>query len=222
VQQIIQHNAEATAAAMLASFPELQGVSTQSLPAVIEAISKTNPQRGAEITNFIQRTRSIMEQAAASRSYQEQQHRAQLEQGARQMQQRFQADANFADSQYDEYVKSQGIPDQQQKAIKAECIQMLRESGMSDQDIYTQYHTNPMFRSFGAQKMMMESALYRMSRRSLGERVARKPVPPVQRPGASGEIASARDYSTRELSARLSYSGSLKDAAALLVARRKG
>ncbi|MGA7809243.1 MAG: hypothetical protein WCB02_32060 [Bradyrhizobium sp.] len=48
---------------------------------------------------------------------------------------------------------------------------------------------------------------------------AKKPVPPVQRPGvkAAGNGASER---VQSLNSKLSSSGSLKDAAALLVARR--
>jgi hypothetical protein len=49
---------------------------------------------------------------------------------------------------------------------------------------------------------------------------ATKQVPPVQRPGVSQPRGAARDAQIQNLSKRLETSGSLKDAAALLRARR--
>jgi hypothetical protein len=47
-----------------------------------------------------------------------------------------------------------------------------------------------------------------------------KQVPPVQRPGVSQPRGAAQDAQVQNLTKRLETSGSLKDAAALLRARR--
>jgi hypothetical protein len=56
----------------------------------------------------------------------------------------------------------------------------------------------------------VESGLLRMA----------KPLPPVQRPGVSQAKGAAQDALVQNLSKRFDASGSLKDAAALVRARR--
>jgi hypothetical protein len=50
--------------------------------------------------------------------------------------------------------------------------------------------------------------------------VAAKPVPPVQRPGMARTPAEREHADLRTLNARLSSSGSIKDAVALYTARK--
>jgi hypothetical protein len=61
---------------------------------------------------------------------------------------------------------------------------------------------------------------YREAQRKAKDVVA-KPVPPVQRPGVSQPRGAAQDARIQALTKQLEASGSLKDAAALIAARRK-
>jgi hypothetical protein len=216
----VLQNAHVTLANISARHPELRNVGLDQWPVVLQTLQASNPQRFQQISQELQGTRDNLTQAAQVMERQQQQYQAQMHQAASQMQQRFNNAARDSDASFEEYRKAQGISDAHLKEIQKEAFAGLRESGMTDEQIATAWNTDWTLRSFPAQRMMMESALYRLGKRGLAQRVAPKPVPPVQRPGSPQEIASAKDYSTRELSAKLSHSGSLKDAAALLQARR--
>jgi hypothetical protein len=67
---------------------------------------------------------------------------------------------------------------------------------------------------------MVDAAKYRMMQRAAKAVPARGAVPTVQKPGYAGPRTNSRDTGLAALSMKLSKSGSIKDAAALLSARR--
>jgi hypothetical protein len=217
----VLQNANVTLANISARYPELRNAALDQWPVVLQTLQTSNPQRFQQISQELQGTRENLTQAAQVMASQQQQYQQRLNQAATQMQQNFNRRAADADASFDEFAKSEGISGAHLKEIRSEAMAMLRESGMTDQQIAEAWNSDYRFRSFPAQQTMMWAALYRMGRRGLAQKVAPKVVPPVQRPGVSGQFADARDYSTQQLSARLSHDGTLKSAADLLIARRQ-
>jgi hypothetical protein len=79
-------------------------------------------------------------------------------------------------------------------------------------------------RDHRVQLLVRDAILWREAKAKAKSRRAAKPLPPVQRPGASqpkgaAQEGAAQDALVQNLSKKLEASGSLKDAAALLRAR---
>lgn len=72
----------------------------------------------------------------------------------------------------------------------------------------------------GIQKLMADGLKYRDLLKA-PKAVAAKPVPPVQRPGPAAPRGASQAADLRALNQRLSESGDVKDAVALLIAKRK-
>jgi hypothetical protein len=220
-EQAVLQNANVTLANISARYPELRNVGLDQWPTVLQTLQTSNPQRFQQISQELQGTRENLTQAAQVMARQQQDYQAQLRQSATRAVENFNRFGADADASFDEFAKREGISGAHLKEIRSEALTMLRESGMTDQQIAEAWNSDFRFRSFPAQQTMMWAALYRMGRRGLAQKVAPKVVPPVQRPGVSGQFVDAKDYSTQQLSARLTHSGSLKDATALLQARRQ-
>jgi len=217
----VLQNANVTLANISARYPELRNVGMDQWPTVLQTLQTSNPQRFQQISQELQGTRENLTQAAQVMARQQQEYKAQVDQAVTRAMENFNRAAQDADASFNEFAKREGISNAHLKEIRSEAFAMLRESGMTDQQIAEAWNSDYHFRSFPAQQMMMQAALYRMGRRGLAQKAARAPIPPVQRPGVSGQFVDAKDYSTQQLSARLTHSGSLKDAHQLLVARRQ-
>jgi hypothetical protein len=77
-------------------------------------------------------------------------------------------------------------------------------------------------RSAAAQEILLKAALYDEARANVAK-PAPKPVPPVQRPGvaAANRFESGEDENIAALTRKLDRTGSLKDAAALRLAKMR-
>ena len=98
---------------------------------------------------------------------------------------------------------------------------MLNEAGLSDQQIWQHWQTNPLFRSVQGQQVLADAARWRMAK--AGIKAAPKPVPQVARPGSSMDRPAAADRDSFALEQRFGGRDtalSVKDAAALTIARR--
>jgi hypothetical protein len=108
------------------------------------------------------------------------------------------------------------------EAIKAEAIQLLKAGGMSEDDIVRSWNgvgPFPWIRAAGMQEILLQAARQSLAKKGM-KAPARRPVPPVtQRPGVAGEL---RRDPTADLQRRLDKTGSIRDAARLLAARRRG
>jgi len=223
-ENAVLENTKMALAGLVSNFQELAGVPADGLATAIQMIHRTSPERGKAISNYLQNVSSLLQNGAQvverQRLAQEQQTQARMHQYATQMQEQFNREAAWADSQFSDYAKSEGLTAAQLKDIKNEAMEILRESGMTDQDIAIAYNTDKTLRSFVGQVSLMNNARWRIAQRNLAKNIAPKPVPPVQRPGSLGERASERDYQLHGLNEKLNKSGSWKDAAELLNARR--
>jgi phage terminase large subunit len=71
------------------------------------------------------------------------------------------------------------------------------------------------------QLLIRDATLWRDAQ-AKAKAAATRPVPPVQRPGVSQPKGAAQDAQIQHLTQKLEKTGNLKDAAALLKARRAG
>jgi hypothetical protein len=204
----VAQNAQAAYASLISHFPELQGVTAEQLPAVVKSIKYQNPIRGSEVIDHLQRVQNLVGE-----------HQRIQQAQAVAYQQQFNRGAKAADDALELYRHEQGVTDEQFSEIKNEVLTMLRESGMNDEQIAQRYNSDPMLRSFNSQKALMQAAQFRIMKRSAHLK-RNNPVPQVQRPGSPVARGSDQDYSMRNLENKLNQTGSPKDAAALLAARR--
>jgi hypothetical protein len=210
----VQQNAQAALVSVASNFPELQNLtSPDQVNLVIRTIARTDRPRAEAMVRHLENTsRLVQEHNRVYAAQQQQQQRAHAQQ--------FEQFSRAADNEIDAYAKKQGVSADQYREIQTEARTMLKEYGLSDQQLQTLWATSPEFRSFPSQRMMMDAARFRLSQKSLASKQV-KTVPTVQRPGVGNlERMPESDYHLDKLNARLNQTGSVKDAAALINARR--
>lgn len=196
-------------AILFAQFPELAGAqNADQLRGALLALNQSNPQRAQAFVELAQRAQQI--QAV------HQQH----------LQAAKQAEQLRTAVQFDQYAKAQDdafealhkdIPKTQMTALQEEATNMLMEYGMSKADIWHSWNNDPLFRSTAAQRVLADAARYRLAQKSI-TKAATRPVPQIQRPGAS---EPARDYSEAStIQNRFNLNPSKELGAALIAARR--
>jgi hypothetical protein len=117
------------------------------------------------------------------------------------------------------------IPDMADKANAAKmqntALTMLKAIGFTEKELNDSFNgrLHLPIRDHRLQMLVHDAILWRDAQEK-AKAAAAKPVPPVQRPGVSQPRGAARDAQIQNLTKRLETSGSLKDAAALLRARR--
>jgi hypothetical protein len=107
--------------------------------------------------------------------------------------------------------------------ISSAAIDVLRDIGFPDQELTELWHGQKevSLRDARIQQLIFDGVKYRDAQKAAKEKVAAKPVPPVQRPGVAAPKGAADEHAIKTLKSRLEQSGSVKDAAALLTAQRK-
>jgi len=213
--QATQQNASAAAAALLHSYPELQGLTDPAqLQVAIGVVAKSNPQRAQAMVGHVEAVRRVLgewQQAAGAQQ-------AAYQQVA---QQEFSRWGSFQDSEFDSWAAKE-CSESELKAIQQEAREMLKQEwGATDQQLAQAWASNPNLRSLPAQKMIYEAAKKRRARKSIASKL-QKPVPGVvQRPGSGNvERMPAADAEIKYRSNKLDKTGNWKDAAELLIARR--
>jgi hypothetical protein len=139
--------------------------------------------------------------------------------------------ANGAMQQFNQWAQEQDAafasrhPELNDPKVKAEVVRgtidYLKSIGMTDQQIADGYlhGTGPVnLRHAAAQETLLRAARADMAKKNLANR-PRKAAPRVVRPGSAGEITQVPDKHTT-LERRLDNSGSIRDAARLVSARR--
>jgi hypothetical protein len=193
---------------MFTQFPELKSDTPELFEAALVQLAQRDPARYGQ-------ARALGDRLSAL-------------QGAQLLQQRGRDDAQrreFAqyakaeDARFDALVKGEK-PEVVQK-VANEIIAYASELGVPRDQFLQLCQTEPIMRNAAFQKMMFDAASYRLLQRARNE-VAKKVVPPVQRPGVSVDRqAAVREGEMRALNARFSANPSLKNAADMLVAQRR-
>jgi hypothetical protein len=193
-------------------FPELAGLSPDHASAALQRMQQTNPARFNAAMASLQR---VGEMATLS------QH--QTAQRAHAERQQFDADARLHDAHFERLVGPR--TPEQRAAVGVETASYAAELGINLNTLVHLLQTNPIMRHSAFQKMMYDAVTSRMSRREAmkyRDKLDRS-LPHVQRPGHTNNPRSNRgNENLAALAKKARASGSLKDMAALLAAKRRG
>ena len=131
--------------------------------------------------------------------------------------------AEFA-KRHDELFKEK-VPEMADPAALAKmqgsAVAVLKHHGFDQSELAASWHGQKDFslRDHAVQLLVRDAILWRNAKAKAKAAVA-KPLPPVQRPGTSQGRGAAQEEMIQNLIKKLEASGSLKDAAALVRARR--
>jgi len=196
------------AAAFTEGFPELARLPLDQMADALTAMAHREPARFDKAMATLQRVNQL-QQAAAHETAQKTAREAA----------EFQAYARAEDARVVEMIKGE----RNMPALEAEIPSMLRDLGVDPAEFLRLGNESKFLRSAAAQKILIDATKYRLAMKAGRPKPGAAPIPQVVRPGTRAE-ASRGARAASDLAAlnhRLSKSGSLKDAAALLVATRK-
>jgi hypothetical protein len=177
------------------------------LPGALAALAKANPEAAQQIQSQINQAQILTQQAAEARTVQQQ--RAAIQ---------FQA---YGAAQDDAFEKSLAAePPETIRAIKETAMQMMREAGLTDQQLAHEWNNNALLRSAQGQSLLADAARWRMMKSGIANKVAPKQIPAVVRPGTSVDRPDATGRADFAIEQRFRGPLSVKDAAALTIARR--
>jgi hypothetical protein len=188
-------------AALIEIAPELSALPLDQFAQGLQMLQQVNPQRYQSVLNLLDRVGRIQAQ-------QQQEH----------MQQRQQLD-HFMRAEDAKFERMISVTPAQRDQIGTEMVEYAGELGIPRDQLIHLLKTEPLLRHSSFQKIIYDAVQARI--RAKARPVPTRAVPPVQRPG----VSVPRNHAAENLSAlnsRLEKSGSLKDAAALLQARRRG
>ena len=128
--------------------------------------------------------------------------------------------ASQQDAMFAEKVPEYADKDKASK-LGETAISVLRDKGFNDQELGALWHgqSSMSLRDHRTQLLILDAVRYRDGLKA-AKAAAAKPVPPVQRPGVARPRGPGSDATLQALSEKLSQTGSPKDAAKLITARR--
>ena len=152
---------------------------------------------------------AVAQQLAASQEHRASEHRQQFSEFAQRQNELFK-------EKVPEMADSGAAAKLQEAAVSA-----LKDVGFTDPELVA-YWNGGQTMSLRDHRLLLlvRDAVHWRDAQQKAKAATAKPVPPVQRPGVSQPRGAAHDVQVQNLTKRLETSGSLKDAAALLRARR--
>ena len=202
---------EATLPQLLASLQGQQAneFSDIKTPADIERLAREDQPRYAKWNLHQQQVAEVTRQILGAQ--------ARL---ASEQQQRFADFAKRQDDLFKEKVPQMADPAEVAK-LQSGAMAVLKDHGFEEAELAASWHGQKDFslRDHRVQLLIRDAILWREAKAKAKAAVA-KPLPPVQRPGTSRPKGAAQEEVIQNLTKKLDASGSLKDAAALIKARR--
>jgi len=188
-------------------FPELAGLTEAQIPAALQYLSQTAPEKFLRIRNML----AQLEQLGTA------QHREkQVE--AIQARESFKAYAKTEDARFDALVAGQSK--QSLREAAAEIVAAAGEYGIDRAQLMHLFESEPIMRNAAFQKMMHDAARYRLAQKAVSK-AAPKTVPHVQKPGVSRPAEPRGSGDVRTLAAKFASNPSVKNAAALYAAKQR-
>jgi hypothetical protein len=197
---------ELSAAATFAQFPELNGVTRQTLQPVLQAVAQNNPARAQAIVSALQGTQALHDQS-------QQAQRAQAEIAQARQAVWFKSE----NEKFDSWAAANESKETMDEVLR-EGRRVLKEAyGVTPEGLGQMLLENPGLRSAASQRMIYDSVKHRLALEKISAK--RAPAPPVMRPGVSRD---APNYSDEVASALKAFNKSPdpKTAANFLNARR--
>jgi hypothetical protein len=200
------------AAAITNQFPEMAGVTQETLPAALNAINARDPARAQAIVNHLQATSRQIEAT-------NQQIRAEQQRAMQQAAQQFERYSKESDSEFEDFKSSR--PPGEAKAVNDRVINFVtRELGVDENTLRQLWNSNPIIRSPQMQKMLYMATAYSIAKESASQRAA-APVPKVMRPGESFDRPSGESAVVTEKMRQFAADPNPRSAAKALAARRR-
>jgi hypothetical protein len=197
--------AQLSAASLFSQWPALASLTTAELPHALSALAKTDPAQAAAIQAGLSRTEQLYKasvQAEAQRTATQQQQLA--------------AWVSQQDDIFEKEVAAKHSSEQMNR-IAESVVELAEEYGVSREELFSAWKSQPVLRSAAFQRLMVDAAKYRMAQKAVPAKVAR-PVPPVQRPGIAPPHGSNNDVD--QAISRFRSSPSVDTAVQLIMSRR--
>jgi hypothetical protein len=172
----------------------------------LQRLAQVDPARAQEAAQFLQQAQAAMTNVQTQAVLQN--HAAE---------QAFQQWANAEDMKFAQAHQELKNP-QTYALVREHAIGVLRDLGYGDETIQQMWNT-PEYRQAPMQEWLLKLARVRMGEHKLKE--SKRKVPPVPIKPGTGGATSARDAQVQQLDKKLGKSGSVKDAAALYMARKQ-
>lgn len=206
----VQEAGKAAVAALASDFPEISNLPLNQWAQAINAMAEREPHRARAIAGRLQQL-AVVEQAV---------QQIKADKTAKE-QAEFKTYAAKENARFAEMTR--GIPAREMDAIKAHVPKMLAEHGADVAQFLKAVSGQSTFPRATAEALLVKAARYDLLSKA-AKATPTRDIPRVQAPGIAGPRGSAQrnDASLAALSAKLSKSGSLKDAVALRLARSKG
>ena len=175
----------------------------------LQRLASEDPFRFGKWQVHQMRVSAVAEQAKGAQQRQEGEYRQQF--------------STFAKRQ-DELL-TEKVPDMADRTkaarLQGAALSALKDIGFADEELSKSYNgqLGLSLRDYRVQQLVHDATMWRDAQ-AKAKAATTKQLPPVQRPGVSQPRGAAHDAQVQNLTKRLETSGSLKDAAALLRARR--
>lgn len=178
-----------------------------------EDISKLAAEDPLRFTRYQAHLMNVQQIETAARQAQEQQHK--------QYQAQWSEWSAKEDAKFLEMAPEMADKATAQKVADA-SVGLLKQVGLSDQDLAKLWNgeASLSLRDHRVQLLLLKAAKYDEAQKTAPQKVAAKPVPPVQKPGVTRAKGADDDLHIKNLEKQLERTGSLKDATALMLAKR--
>lgn len=191
----------------MGQFPEFASVTSPEQAAQVgQAIAQSNPGRWAHIQSAFANSSRLFEAQRIEHQRATERHAAEFADYTKEQ-----------DRLVDEAMK--GVPVALQHQIQGEIFAMAKEYGIEPAEFVRMGNQDRTMRHHAFQRMMIDAARYRIVQQASKQAVT-KPVPSVARPGVRPSSGSSGAEKIRALSATFQNDPSLKNAVAMLGARR--
>jgi hypothetical protein len=210
--EAIEQTKDVAAHAVLAHFPELAGLSGHDQALTLKLMATQNPPRFQQAIGELQQVQTLHNQTLQFRQQEAQRQAAEYK------------------TNWSKYEKAEDAAFERAAPEMADrettrkngdiAVATLRNVGFSDQDLARAWNgeVSISMRDHRAQLLILKAAKYDEAQRATAHPV--RNVPQVQRPGVATLRGERDDVRLADLSNRLERTGSPKDAAALLIAKR--
>jgi hypothetical protein len=196
-------------AALAADFPELVNLPLDKWAGAINAMAQRDLPRAKQIANRLHSLGEVENAMIQIKAQKDSREKAEFTQYSARENQRFK-----------ELTK--GMTPQQMSAVQAEVPAMMAEYGVTDPRAFLEaIQGQTSFPRASAERIMIDAAKYRLMQRAPKAIAARGPLPRVAVPGVAQNRGSSASANLASLNAKLSQTGNIKDATALLMAKRK-
>jgi hypothetical protein len=195
-------------AALASDFPELMNLPLDKWAGAINAIGERDLPRARKIYGRLQALGEVETALTHIQSQKDSRAKAAFGQYSARENERFKQ-------------LTRGMAPAEMAAVQAEVPAMMKEYGVENPRAFLEaIQGQTTFPRASAERMLIDAAKYRLMQKAAKAQPTRA-VPPMMKPGVAQNRGSSASSAIQALNQKLSQTGNIKDAAALLMAKRK-